>query len=663
MRIIAFVFLLGLLSISSTPLPDPATDVRLPKIFSDGMVLQRDQPIPVFGMAEPGGEVAVTLGEARATATADVDGRWKVELPPMEAGGPHELVVAGADTLSFADVLVGEVWVASGQSNMAWSFERLGGFEDVVQAANHPQMRLFTVERDVAAVPLTDVEAASGWTSATPEAVRPFSAVAYYFGKMLQDSLGVPVGLINTTWGGTPAEAWTGQEGLENFPVFQKQIERLQAGSGGDTDVPFDSLHARMNAAYEAAVSALDAGYTDSASWADPSIAASGWSTMPLPANWEAAGLEGLDGVVWFRRDVTLPTDWASEDLTLHLGPVDDADTTWVNGRVVGSTAVWETERAYPVPAGVTRPGLNTIAVRVVDTGGEGGFRGEADALRLERESGARLPLEGPWSYQVGVDLRSEEMPPRPPRPQDFPSGLYNAMVHPLVPYGMRGVIWYQGETNAGRAYQYRTLFAEMIRDWRQQWGQGDFPFLFVQLANFMAPQTDPNEQSAWAELREAQAMALDVPNTGMAVAIDIGEADDIHPRNKEDVGHRLARWALAETYGRDGLAYSGPRYQSMEREGEAIRIRFDHAEGGLTTPDGEPPEGFVIAGPDSVFVQAEARIEGDAVVVTSPDVRDPLAVRYGWANNPRATLYNEAGLPTSPFRTDDWPGVTEGVE
>ena len=663
MKTTTAAFLIALLAAGLTPLPDPATEVRLPKVFSDHMVLQRDQPIPVFGTAEPGGEVTVMLGEAQATATVGEDGRWRAELPAMEAGGPYELTVAGADTLTFTDVLVGEVWVASGQSNMEWRLDQTDGSEAAIAAADHPQMRLFTVEHDVAAMPLTDVEAASGWEAATPETVAPFSAVAYYFGRMVQDSLGVPVGLISTNWGGTRAEAWTSREGLEDLPVFQAQIERLEAEAGGDVDASFDSLYARMNADYEAQLRALDAGYTDSTSWADTSVAASGWSTMDLPTAWEAAGLEDLDGVVWFRKEITLPTDWASEDLTLHLGLVDDMDSTWVNGQAVGSAQGWQTERAYPVPASATEPGLNTIAVRVVDTGGEGGFRGEADSLRLERAGGARLPLEGPWAYQVGLDLRSEELPPRPPRPQDFPTVLYNAMVHPLIPYGMRGAIWYQGESNAGRAYQYRTLFAEMIRDWRQQWGQGDFPFLFVQLANFMAPQTDPNEQSAWAELREAQTRTLALPNTGMAVIIDIGEADDIHPRNKKDVGARLARWALAQTYGRDGLVYSGPLYRSMEREGDAIRLHFDQVGGGLTTPEGEPLMGFAIAGPDSVFVQAEARIEGDAVVVSSPYVEDPVAVRYGWANNPEATLYNEAGLPAAPFRTDEWPGVTEGVE
>ena len=661
MKITSLVCLLATLGLA--PLPDPATDVRLPRIFSDHMVLQRDQPIPVFGSAEPGGEVVVMLGEARATATVDDEGRWQAELPAMEAGGPYELVVAGADTLRFTDVLVGEVWVASGQSNMEWRLDQTNQGEAAIASADRPRMRLFDVAHDVSAAPRSDVREAEGWTAATPETVPAFSAVAYYFGRMLEDSLGVPIGLVSTNWGGTRAEAWTSREGLEKLSVFQEQIEQLEAESGGDPNASFDSLYARMNADYQAQLRDLDAGYTDGTSWADPDVKTSGWASMALPTAWEAAGLDGLDGVVWFRKDVTLPSDWAGEDLTLHLGPVDDMDSTWVNGKLVGSTGTWETERAYPVPTSVTKSGLNTIAVRVTDTGGEGGFRGETDSLRLERGDGATLPLAEPWHYQVGLDLRSAEMPPQPPRPQDFPTVLYNAMIDPLIPYGIRGAIWYQGESNAGRAYQYRTLFAEMIRDWRATWNQGDFPFLFVQLANFMAPQTDPGEASAWAELREAQTMALDLPNTGMAVIIDIGEADDIHPRNKTDVGERLARWALANTYGREGLVYSGPLYRAMEQDGDSIRLQFDHVGSGLTTPDDTPLKGFAIAGADSAFAWAEARIDGDEVVVYSPDVQDPVAVRYGWANNPAANLYNTEGLPASPFRTDDWPGVTEGVE
>ena len=661
MKTTALVCLIAVLGLA--PLPDPATDVRMPAIFSDHMVLQRDQPIPVFGSADPGGEVVVMLGEAQAEATADDEGRWQAELPAMEAGGPYELIVAGADTLRFTDVLIGEVWVASGQSNMEWPLSQTDGGEAAIASADRPRIRLFDVAHDVSALPRSDVREAQGWMAASPETVPGFSAVAYHFGRMLEDSLGVPIGLISTNWGGTRAEAWTSREGLEDFPGFQGQIEKLRAESGGDPSASFDSLYARMTADYQAELRDLDAGYTDSTTWADSDVMTSGWATMALPTAWEAAGLDSLDGVVWFRRTVTLPTDWASEDLTLHLGPVDDMDSTWVNGKLVGSTGNWETPRNYAVPAAVTQPGLNTIAVRVTDTAGEGGFRGEPDSLRLERGDGAMLPLAEPWHYQVGLDLRNEEMPSQPPRPQDFPTVLYNAMLQPLIPYGIRGAIWYQGESNAGRAYQYRSLFAEMIRDWRAQWDQGDFPFLFVQLANFMAPQTDPGEESAWAELREAQAMALDLPNTGMAVIIDIGEADDIHPRNKTDVGERLARWALANTYGRDSLVYSGPLYRAMEQEGREIRLHFDHTGGELTTPEGEPLMGFAIAGPDSSFVQAEAKIEDDTVVVSSPYVENPVAVRYGWANNPEATLYNSAGLPASPFRTDDWPGVTEGVE
>ena len=655
--------LIGLFSMGLTPPADPATNLSLPKIFSGHMVLQRDQPIPVFGNADAGGEVVVTLGDAEVEVTVGEDGRWQAELPAMEAGGPYDLMVAGADTLRFTDVLVGEVWIASGQSNMEWPLSQTDGGEAAIASADRPQIRLFDVAHDVSATPRPDVREAQGWILASPQTVPEFSAVAYHFGRMLADSLDVPIGLISTNWGGTRAEAWTSRKGLADFPVFLEQLEKLEAGSGGDPEASFDSLYARLNADYQKQLRALDAGYTDSTSWADPDAVTSGWATMALPTAWEEAGLEELDGVVWFRKTITLPTDWASEDLTLHLGPVDDMDSTWVNGKLIGSTGNWETARAYPVPASATQPGLNTIAVRVTDTGGEGGFRGEPDSLRLARGDGATLPLAEPWHYQVGLDLRNGEMPQRPPGPQHLPTVLYNAMIHPLIPYGIRGAIWYQGESNAGRAYQYRSLFAEMIRDWRAQWGQGDFTFLFVQLANFMAPQTDPNEASAWAELREAQAMALDLPNTGMAVIIDIGEADDIHPRNKTDVGERLARWALANTYGHDSLVYSGPLYREMEKEGREVRLHFDHVGGGLTTPEGEPLMGFAIAGPDSVFVQGEARIEDGTVVVSSPYVDNPMAVRYGWANNPEATLYNEAGLPASPFRTDKWPGVTEGVE
>jgi len=629
---------------------EPATNITVPALFSDHMVLQRDRDVPVWGTADPGGRVTVTLGDRQTAATAGPDGRWQATLPPMPAGGPHTLTIAGAETLTFEDVLIGEVWVASGQSNMEWSVENSNDAAAEIAAANYPRIRLFDVRHTVSSTPLDSV-AADGWRVTSPQTIPSFSAVAYFFGRTLHEALDVPIGLISTNWGGTRAEAWTSRDGLATFPEFQPYLAQLDS-----FEVPLQALQAHLLARYQERIQTGDAGYQADVPWFRPEADDADWATMTLPTLWEQAGLDGLDGVVWFRRTVDLPAGWAAEDLTLYLGAIDDADSTWVNGVLVGHTNSYNTERVYTVPASALRPGRNVISVRVVDTGGGGGIYGEAAQLRLARASGASRSLAGPWRYRVGV--RVDDLQP-PLRLQDYPTALYNGMIAPLIPYAIQGAIWYQGESNADRAYQYRDLFPAMIRDWRQHWGQGDFPFYFVQLANFMAPQTDPNEASAWAELREAQLMTLALPNTGMAVTIDIGEADDIHPRNKQDVGYRLAQWALAETYGRADVVPSGPLYRSMTKENGAIRLAFDHVGGGLTTPDGAPLRGFAVAGADRRFVWADARIDGNTVVVSSRAVADPVAVRYGWANNPAVNLYNAEGLPASPFRTDDWPGVT----
>lgn len=631
---------------------EPATNIAVPSVFSDHMVVQRDTDVPVWGTSDPGGRVTVTLGDRQTAATVDADGRWQATLPPMPAGGPHTLSIAGAETLTFEDVLIGEVWIASGQSNMEWSVENANDAAAEIAAADHPQIRLFDVAHTVSSTPL-DAIAADGWQVTTPQTIPSFSAVAYYFGRELQEELDVPIGLISTNWGGTRAEAWTSRSGLTDFPEFQPFLTQMDS-----LDVPLQEMQDYLLARWQEQIQNDDAGYAAAVPWSQPEAATGDWPTMRLPTLWEDAALEGLDGVVWFRRTVDLPAAWAAEDLTLSLGPIDDADSTWVNGVLVGHTTSYNTDRVYPVPASALQPGRNVIAVRVVDTGGGGGIYGEADQLRLTRPSGAVRSLAGDWRYRVGVELTN----PQPPmRLQDYPTALYNGMIAPLIPYAIRGAIWYQGESNAGRAYQYRELFPAMIEDWRQQWDQGDFPFYFVQLANYMAAQTDPDEASAWAELREAQTMTLDLPNTGMAVIIDIGEADDIHPRNKQDVGYRLAQWALAETYDQTDTVPSGPLYQSMEQEGDAIRLTFDHVGGGLVTPGDAPLQGFAVAGPDQRFVWADARIDGNTVVVSSDEIDDPVAVRYGWANNPAVNLYNAEGLPASPFRTDDWEGVTAG--
>lgn len=652
------LLVIGLLFICGNALAQPATSVRLPAIFSDHMVVQRDVPVVMWGWADPGGSVTVSMGQTEASTRVGSDGTWRVELPPVPAGGPYEIRVVGSDTLTFKDVLAGEVWIGSGQSNMEWPLASVNNADQEIAAARYPQIRLFTVERAVSPRPEVDV-VSEGWKVTSPETVGGFSAVAYFFGRELHQELGVPIGLINSSWGGTVAEAWTSREALRQIPDFHEVLERVEH-LADSIDLINQDFDERL-AAWTQKVAAEDVGFKDSTPWYQPELDEASWEEMDVPILWESAGLPGFDGVVWYRKTFELTPEQAGGDLTLHLGPIDDIDSTWVNGVPVGSTSIYNRARIYPIEAGILMPGRNTITVRVIDTGGGGGFFGRPDEMALtagEDASDMVVSLAGPWKYKVALDFTALPPPPVRMSLENTPTTLFNAMIAPLTPYPIQGVIWYQGESNAGRAYQYRKLFPTLIDDWRSQWDNVDMPFLFVQLANFMAVQKEPVEPSEWAELREAQSRTLSLPRTAMAVTIDIGEADDIHPRNKQDVGRRLALAALAKVYGR-GVEYSGPVYRLMRREGSTAHIVFDHAEG-LHAREGEV-KGFAIAGPDRRFVAANARIEGNTVIVSSPEVAEPVAVRYGWANNPVVNLYNAAGLPASPFRTDDWPGVTEG--
>jgi sialate O-acetylesterase len=641
-------------------------DVRVPSLIGDHMVLQQGRKARVWGTAEPGERVTVTFNGTTSRATADERGRWQVFVGPFKAGGPFVLTVAGKNTLTFRDVLVGEVWVCSGQSNMEWP---LAGAQDgarEVAQADYPEIHLFTVTKKTSATPLEDVE--GHWAVTKPETVAQFSAVGYFFGRELYRRLKVPVGLIHTSWGGTPAEAWTSRDALAAVPAFKPMLDRFDAEL---KDMPrLQSEYERARVEWERQYITQDPGNKGEAlGYADPAREFADWKRMRLPQAWESAGLD-VDGAIWFRREVNVPAAWAGRDLTLSLGAIDDYDTTYFDGTRVGSTGAetpnsWTVARHYHVPGSLVRAGRNVIAVRVFDRVGNGGFVGGEMWLAPEGAAKAEgVPLDGDWYYKEEFTVPSRQIDysrqPQPPGAsnQNNPTVLYNAMLAPLLPYAIRGAIWYQGEANAGRAYQYRTLFPSMIRDWRARWGEGDFPFYFVQLANWKARPKDSID-SEWAELREAQLMTLkSVPHTGMAVTIDIGNPDDIHPRDKLDVGQRLARWALAETYGQK-TEESGPLYDSYKVEGDKVRLRFTHA-AGLKTRDGAAPVGFFVAGEDRKFFPAEARIDGSAaVVVWSKDVPHPVAVRYAWADNPTNNLYNAEGLPASPFRTDDWPGLT----
>jgi sialate O-acetylesterase len=489
-------------------------DVRLPAIIGDNMVLQQGMKVTIWGWAEPGEEVmtGVSWHGMKWAVKADKDGKWMFKMNSPEAGGPYEMTISGKNTISIKNIMVGEVWAGSGQSNMQMSVQSSANAEQEIAGADYPQIRLFTVERKVAEQPEPDCT--GSWTLCSPETVPGFSAVAYFFGRELHKELGVPVGLIHTSWGGTPAEAWTRRGVLESDADFAPILQR------------YDDAIAKYPEAKKEYEQKL--------------------------AEWKKAVAEA-----------------------------------------------------------------------------------KAAGKRAPRRPGAPFGPGNPHS----------------------PAGLYNAMIAPLIPFGIQGAIWYQGESNAGRAYQYRKLFGAMIKNWRDDWGQGDFPFLFVQLANFRAVNPEPGE-SDWAELREAQLKTLALPNTGMAVITDIGDANNIHPKNKQDVGKRLALWALAKTYGKE-LVYSGPIYKSKQVEGNKVILSFDHVGGGLAAVPEEPLKGFAVAGADRKFVWADAKIDGETVIVGSDKVAEPVAVRYAWAINPVCNLYNKAGLPASAFRTDDWPGVT----
>ena len=495
---------------SSCVLPAQA-DVSLPALFSDHMVLQRNKDIPIWGHANAGEVVTVILGTQKIITTADATGSWHTHLSPLKAGGPHTLTVQGQNTITFNNVLIGDVWICSGQSNMGWTVRRSNNPEKEIASAQYPKIRLFTVKRVTAQTPQQDVT--GSWAVCDSQSVPNFSAVAYFFGRRLHKTLDVPIGLINTSWGGTPVEAWT------SLPALQATSEY-----------------------------------------------------PPLATRWT-------------KRIADYPK--ANEKFQMDL-------------------------KAWQVTS---------------------------DSLKA-----------------LGQDVPRRPRAPVGPNHPHRPAVLYNGMIAPLTPYAIQGAIWYQGESNAGRAYQYRTLFSTMINNWRTDWGQGAFPFYFVQLANFRQTKDQPNN-SDWAELREAQNMALSLPNTGVAVTIDIGEADDIHPRNKQDVGLRLALAAEAQVYGKNN-PYSGPMYKSMQIENDKIRITFDHTNGGLKKK-GQKLTGFAIAGSDQKFVWADAKIEGNSVIVSSREIINPVAVRYAWADNPICNLYNGANLPASPFRTDTWPGIT----
>ncbi len=625
-----------------------AQQLKMPAIFSDHMVVQRELPVPVWGWDVPGQEITVGMNGVEVNGRADDRGQWQVKLPAQEAGGPYEIMIKGSSTLRYSDVMIGEVWICSGQSNMEWSVARSNNAGEETATADHSDIRLFTVEHQINFLPAKDLTGV--WEVCSPETIGPFSAVAYYFGRDLRDELKVPIGLINTTWGGSMIEPWMSAEAFENDKL-KDRVEEIQGLDYEEMKLRSEKDLEEWLALFENSDKGLKERWMEENANTEASNTEA-WNTMDIPVLWESAGHPDLDGVVWFRRSFDL--DKINEEAyTLHLGPIDDSDRTYINGHLIGETKNrWDAKREYEVPAGYLRKGRNTLVVRVEDTGGGGGMYGNATDYYLASGK-TREELTGGWTYRIGTD----RIPPRPPvvGHNYGPTVLYNGMVDPLVPYAFRGAIWYQGESNTSQPERYAELFPMMIRNWRSQWGQGDFPFLFVQLANFMQEVEDPNKESNWAELRGAQTKTLSVKNTGMAVAIDIGEADDIHPRNKQEVGRRLALAAKKIAYGRD-LIYSGPVLKTTVTDQNKVKIRFEHTGTGLMVKNGrEGLRGFAVAGKDGKYFKAEARLNGKhEVIVWHPEVMSPRYVKYAWANNPgELDLVNSAGLPVIPFKTE----------
>jgi sialate O-acetylesterase len=629
--------------------PPARADVRLPAVFGDHMVLQRDAQVPVWGWAGPGERVVVSAswGGAPAAATADRTGRWRIALATPGAGGPHTLQVSGGTTITLSDVLVGEVWLGSGQSNMEMSVSDAAQGGGAAPLSDQPAIRLFNVPNTLSLHERGDA-AGGRWEVCGADRAGAWSAVAHAFALELHAALGgVPIGILTADWGGTVVEAWMSDAMLDTIPRLD--AERRYLADMRDPGRRLDAARARRERWW----SGLDQGADLPPSWTLTPIGVAAWPTMDLPCTF-GGELASFDGVVYLRRTVDAPNSAAGRAATLELGPIDDCDDAWVNGVHVGAThdpGRWGEPRAYAVPPGVLRAGPNTVALRVLDTGGLGGVNGAPADLGLRLEGGDRIELAGPWRYTLGSEAR--RLPPLPEGPeihQNMPGVLYKGMVAPLVPYAIAGVIWYQGESNRSRAAEYADHFPRLIADWRARWGRSDLPFYYVQIAPFAYG----NDRGETAALREAQLHSLRVPGTGMVVTMDIGDPRDIHPANKREVGRRLSLWALSHTYGREGVTCSGPLLRSMHVEGAAIRLRFDHADGLVLRP--APRSHFLIAGADQRFAIASARVEGETLVVRSEGVREPVAVRYAWEAAAEPNLFNGTGLPASPFRTDDWP-------
>lgn len=669
MKFISLLFVFTLLIF-----PQGRNPIEIPAVFSDNMVLQQNTEVNFWGKAEPGFQINITGSWGSSVNTVvNATGTFNAKLKTPVAGGPYQVYLQiGDTTVIYKNVLIGEVWICSGQSNMEMPLmgwppnDLIQGSDEAIKNAENKNIRLFTVARAISNE--EEFNCIGTWDELTPKTAAGFSATAFFFGEKLYEELKIPIGLIHSSWGGTPAEAWTSSRYLKSMNDFTNILNEIEKSKDElknynkwlESHRIIDFKNLKSEKKWQ------DLSFEDE-KCSEVDFDDSNWKLMNLPVLWESTEVGNFDGAIWFRKSIEIPDEWKNQDLILSLGPIDDMDRTFINGELIGKyedEGFWQTDRVYKIPKELVKSNKVVIAVRVIDNQGGGGIWGTKDKMTIHPENMEKvISLAGDWKYLPVAEYRAQRFYVFGCTKNDFyekpkmkidisaytPTTLYNAMIHPLIPYNIAGAIWYQGESNAGNPKQYETLFPLMIMNWRSDWNEGDFPFYFVQIAPY-----DYGEQTHSELLREAQLKTLSLKNTGMAVTLDIGNPKNIHPGNKKDVGERLALWALAKNYNKK-KCFSGPIYKSMKIQNDKIILTFDYAKSGLVIKDPNVENNFIIAGKDKVFKKAKVKIEGDKLIISNDEIKNPVAVRYAFTNISEGTLFNKEGLPASSFRTDSW--------
>ena len=662
-----------ILSLFTLMNPGEKKAMEIPSIFSDNMVLQQNSEVSFWGKAEPNLKVDIKTSWGESSGTkVKADGSWLVKLKTPKAGGPFEVnLQIGDSVITYKNVLTGEVWLCSGQSNMEMPLQGWPPNDTVANSvqeinnADYQQIRSFTVAHSVSVE--KEFNVGGEWIECNPGTAAGFSATAYFFARKLYQELNVPIGLIHSSWGGTPIEAWTSGEFLSEINEYKSSLNDLKSST--DESRKYNQwlyAHPVVNVSSKSGPAKWENLEFNDQECSEINYPDDSWKEMNLPVLWENAEVGSFDGTVWFRKKIELPSDWINKDLVIELGPIDDIDRTYINGKLIGAQerdGFWSTDRIYKIPKEVIQSNSVVIAVRVIDMRGGGGIYGSKEKLKIHpNNSSENISLSGNWKYLPVAEFRDPKFyifgtresdyyskPPVKIRLSDHtPTALFNAMISPFASFPIKGAIWYQGEANVGDPQMYSRLFPLMIKNWRSEWKE-DFPFYYVQIAPF-----DYGENAHSEKLRESQLKSLSVPNTGMVVTLDIGNPRNIHPAYKQEVGDRLAFWALAKTYGKN-VPYSGPMYKSMKVEEDKIILSFDYADDGLIIKEINSENNFLIAGENKIFKKASVEIDGDKLILSNPEIKNPAAVRYAWSNTSEGTLFNKAGLPASSFRTDIW--------